>query len=298
VAERTRGRAAVEKKNKALSTLEVTYVAVDEIRPNAYNPNRQSEHDFQLLMKSMEEDGFTQPVVAVKLTAEHFDEDPTLAENGYEVGDTVIVDGEHRWRASAQLGYKEIPLVYVPMSLAQAKIATLRHNRARGSEDFELAAGVLRDLQALGEAEWAQDSLQLSDEEMNRLLEDVPAPEALAADEFGGAWEPEKQGADAEAELSDRRSSATPAAVEAQREQERRMAEAHTEEEKAAVRRDLGVARFALTFSGEEASIVRAVIGQAPAQSVLDLCRAELERRGQTAAEALEEQAESEGTAE
>jgi hypothetical protein len=184
------------------------------------------------------------------------------------------------------------------MSLAQAKIATLRHNRARGSEDFELAAGVLRDLQALGEAEWAQDSLQLSDEEMNRLLEDVPAPEALAADEFGGAWEPEKQGADAEAELSDRRSSATPAAVEAQREQERRMAEAHTEEEKAAVRRDLGVARFALTFSGEEASIVRAVIGQAPAQSVLDLCRAELERRGQTAAEALEEQAESEGTAE
>jgi ParB-like chromosome segregation protein Spo0J len=288
MAPKTKGRAAVEKQNKSLERLNVEYVRIDAIKPNAYNPNRQSEHDFKLLLKSMEEDGFTQPVVAVRITAEHLVEDATLGDNGYSEGDTVIVDGEHRWRAGAQLGYEEIPLVYVPMSLAQAKIATLRHNRARGSEDFELSAQVLKDLQELGQIEWAQDSLMLSDEELNRLIEDVPAPEALAGEDFGESWEPQKQGADADAQLSDRRTSATPAAIEQQRAAEQKMAEAKNEEERQAIRRDMSVFRFAVTYADEEAKIVKAVIGGGPAIAILDLCRAELERRGLTPEEALE----------
>jgi len=284
---RHKGAAAVAKKNKSLEKLDITYVNVEDIKANSYNPNRQSEHDFNLLLKSMEEDGFTQPVVAVKITAEHIEEDPKLADR-YQVGDTVIVDGEHRWRAAAQLGYTSIPLVYAPMTLAQARIATLRHNRARGSEDMELSVEVLRDLQELGAIDWAQDSLMLSDEELNRLIEDVPAPEALAGEEFSGAWEPAKGGPDAEADLSDRRASSTPAAIEAQREAEQRMAQARTEEERQAIRRDLNVYRFALTYADEEAKIVKAIIGHSPAQAILDLCRDELERRGTTADEALE----------
>lgn len=289
-APKTKGRAAVEKKNEALSTLAIEYVGVGDIKPNNYNPNRQSEADFELLQRSMEEDGFTQPVVAVRMTQEHLDEDPKL-KDVYSVGDIVIVDGEHRWRAAALLGYEKIPLVFVPMGLAQAKIATLRHNRARGSEDFEMSAQVLRDLQDLGASDWAQESLQLSDEEMNRLLEDVPAPDALAAEDYGDAWDPSKQGADADAELSDRRSASTPAAVEAQRDAEKKMAEARTEEERAAVRRDTDVYRFALTFAGAEGKIVKAVIGHSPATALVDLCKAELERRGQTTDEAIEQAA-------
>jgi ParB-like chromosome segregation protein Spo0J len=288
---KTKGKAVVDKKNKRMEALVVQYVGIDEIKPNHYNPNRQSEHDFQLLLKSMEEDGFTQPIVCVKITQDDLNTEEALRNAGYEVDDIVIVDGEHRWRASAQLGFEEIPVAFMPEGtpLAQAKIATLRHNRARGSEDFELSAAVLRDLQDLGAIDWAQDSLMLSDEELNRLIEDVPAPEALASEEFGSAWEPVKQGVDADTELSDRRSSATPAAVEAQRKAETELAAAKTEEERQAVRRDMGVARFALTLAGEEAKIVKAVIGKAPAQTVLDLCRAELERAGLTPDAALEQ---------
>lgn len=295
---RTKGKAEIEKQNKRLETLAVEYVPIDSIKPNHYNPNRQSEHDFQLLLKSMEEDGFTQPIVCVRFKDRHFEEDPGLKAHGYQSGDVVIVDGEHRWRASAQLGYDEIPVAFVPMNLAQAKIATLRHNRARGSEDFELSAAVLRDLQEIGAIDWAQDSLMLSDEELNRLIDDVPAPEALAAEEFGSAWQPVKQGEDPDTQLSDRRSSATPAAVEAQRQAEKKLAEAKSEEERQAVRRDMGVARFALTFAGIEAKIVRGVIGPAPAQTVLDLCRAELERRGLTPDEAVEAVEAAEGLSE
>ena len=274
---RTKGKAEVAKLNQKLETLEIQYVPISDIKPNTYNPNRQSEEDFQLLLKSMDEDGFTQPVVAVAIAEKHFKEDEKLREV-YEAGDTVIVDGEHRWRAAARLGYEEIPVVYTPMTLAQARIATLRHNRARGSEDMELSAQVLRDLQELGAADWAQDSLQLSDEEMNRLLEDIPAPEALAGEDFSQGWEPAQGGPDADAELSDRRTSSTVDAVQAQRDAEERLAAARSEEERQAIRRDMGVYRVALAFSDAEGKIVKAVIGKGPAATIVELCRKELER--------------------
>ena len=58
-----KGRKKVEKKAIQLEKLNVQYVSVDSLKPNDYNPNRQSDHDFELLLRSMEEDGFTQHVV-------------------------------------------------------------------------------------------------------------------------------------------------------------------------------------------------------------------------------------------
>ena len=76
------------------------------------------------------------------------------------------------------------------MTYEQARIATLRHNRARGSEDIELTSEVLRDLENLGALDWAQDSLMMDDLELQRMLEDIPAPEAMGDEEFGTAWIP------------------------------------------------------------------------------------------------------------
>ena len=66
-----KGRKTVDKKNKVLESLDIQYINVNDIHPNEWNPNRQSEHDFELLLKSMREDGFTQPVVAIKTEAGH-----------------------------------------------------------------------------------------------------------------------------------------------------------------------------------------------------------------------------------
>lgn len=71
-----KGKKTVEKKNQVLERLKIEYVSVDSIRPNDYNPNRQSDHEFELLLKSMQEDGFTQPILCHK--------------------SRVFVDGEHR----------------------------------------------------------------------------------------------------------------------------------------------------------------------------------------------------------
>jgi len=256
-----KGSAEVQHTASKLETLVVEYVDIDSIQPNKYNPNRQSDDDFALLLRSMQDDGFTQPVIVQKDSME-------------------IVDGEHRWRAGHQLGYAQIPVVFVNMTPEQMRVATLRHNRARGSEDLDLTAALLRDLQTLGALDWAQDSLLLDDVELNALLDVEPVPEQLAAEEYGDAWVPGQktdvrptEGRDIDASHTE---SMTVEAVTAQREQEKRIAQAVTEEEKAAARRDNDVYRLTLAFSGDEGRVVKAVLGDSPAQRLLQLCHSAL----------------------
>lgn len=289
-----KGKKAVEKKAKALKKLAVEYVPVTKLSPNTYNPNRQSDHDFELLLRSMEEDGFTQPIVAMQ---------------GGE-----IVDGEHRWTGWTVLqeivrqgkrvdDYStadlrelrdrrldllqedvEVPVVFTDMTPEQMRIATLRHNRARGSEDIELTTQVLRDLEQLGALDWAQSSLMMDDDEINRLLEDIPVPEMLADEEYGSAWEPEQTQEwergieDTEAVKVDRKTGTTVSAlsqraVQDMRDREKAIKEAKTEEEREAVKKDNAFFRLQLLFSGEEATLVQSVLGSRPAERLVELCR-------------------------
>jgi len=272
---KARGRRLIEKKNKVLKRLEVVYVDIRKLKPNDYNPNRQNEHDFELLLKSMEEDGFTQPIVALK--------------NG------VIVDGEHRWRAAKVLGFDQIPVVYTDMTPEQMRIATLRHNRARGTEDINLTADVLRDLQELGALDWAMDSLMMSDVEMERLLEDIAAPEDLANEDFCDAWRPDEV---AEDDLERAKKGSTEAytlkenedgtvhitamskkATEDVREREKIIREAKTTEERNMKMKETKLFRVSLIFSGEEADLVKSVLGSEPAQAIVKLCKEHQKRK-------------------
>jgi len=288
-----KGKAQIEKKAQALGELKIEYVSVMGVKPNVYNPNRQSDHDFELLIKSMTDDGITQPIIVQSVTKE-------------------IVDGEHRWTGAIvteylrrkkidiekhpeeiakardrrlqlreELADYKIPVVFVDMTPEQMRIATLRHNRARGSEDIELTAQVLRDLRELGALDMAQDALMMDDVEMQRLLEDIPAPEALAAEEFSQAWEPSKV-----SEASDMAKSSwmgaghvvdsTSTAVEAQRAREKAIGVAKNDEEKAKAVKDYDVFRLSLMYSGEESKIVKSALGDAPAVKLLELCRKSL----------------------
>ncbi|KKL98182.1 hypothetical protein LCGC14_1827000, partial [marine sediment metagenome] len=269
---RVKGKKVIEKKNVALKTLKIEYVSIENLRENPYNPNRQSDHEFELLCRSMREDGFTQPIVAAVVDEAHC-ADPKF-KGKYTPGDLVIVDGYHRWKAGRHLGLKEVPYVDVPMTVEQMRIATLRHNRARGSEDIELSAEVLRDLQQLGALDWAKDSLMLDDAELNKLLDDIPAPEALAGAEFGTAWDPVSN-ADAVTldqdmvETKDRGVAASGDAVDRLRAMEKKIAEAKSDQEKEAARKEANIYRLVLVFTGDQATIVKQALGDTPAESVL-----------------------------
>lgn len=278
-----KGKEKVEKRYNALEHLKITYVDPSKLKPNSYNPNKQSEHDFELLMRSMKEDGFTQPIIVQKTTLE-------------------IVDGEHRWRVSQALGYEEVPVVYVDMTPEQMRIATLRHNRARGSEEMELSAQVLKELQDLGALEWAQSSLMLSDEELSRLMSEADAAATLAAEEFSQAWDPAKIGSDITEQFKDAETAqrgvklgmdgmitaATPAAAQARYEAEeelRREKDPIRREEKR-IQIEEATYRVQLLFKSDEAEIVKTVLGDYPAVKLLELCRAEYEAQMQADMEA------------
>lgn len=272
-----KGHKVIEQTSSRLSRLTIEYVPIDSITPNDYNPNRQSEHDFDLLLKSMEMDGFTQPILVLRDTRK-------------------IVDGEHRQRAARALNerarkqgqpepYAEIPVVLVDMPQAQAYLSTFRHNRARGSEDIELAAAILRDLEQLGAIDWAQDELLLDDIEIQRLLEDVSAPDALAAAEFGQAWVPEgthhadsQDGHEREIGGAPAYEGMTASAADRQRVGEIALAAAKSDEERQAALRDRAIYRIALTFTDDEAQVVKKVLGDRPAERLLEMCRKELEK--------------------
>ena len=271
---KSKGKRAVKKNTSALRTLQVDYTTMDTIEPNEWNPNRQSDHDFELLTRSIEEDGFTQPIVVVN----------NESNPNYKY---KIVDGEHRWRAASAMGFDEIPIVVVPMTEAQAKIATFRHNRARGSEDYELASSLMKDLESMGALDWAQDSLMLDQTEIDRMLEDAPVPDVLGEEEWTEAWEPASAGETEDGELVESVetkviegssqgkviTASTASAIQAQRDLEKRKAEATTAQERQMIQKDNDIFKIYLSFTGEEAVLVKEVLGDRAAEKLVELCR-------------------------
>ena len=95
--------------------LEITYAATDSLMPNSYNPNQHDAVSFDMLVKSLNYFGFTQPIVVDRATNE-------------------IIDGENRWRAAAVLGLQAVPVCFLDLTEEERKAATIIHNRARGQE--------------------------------------------------------------------------------------------------------------------------------------------------------------------
>lgn len=254
-----RGRAAVAEKAARLERLKIEYVPTDSIKPNEYNPNRQSDRDFELLLRSMREEGFDQPIVV----------NPTSR---------MIVDGEHRWRAARHLGLTSVPVVFIDMTAEQMRISTLRHNRARGSEDVDLASQVLKDLRELGALDKAQEQLMLSDAEIERIISDVPVAEALASEEFSGAWVPTKN---KDGEMNSREDrheivSSTPAAEQKQAEMRAALNAAPDQKARELLEKQQRkeVYRLQIHLTGEEAELARRVLEPKPAVKILELCMA------------------------
>lgn len=252
-----KGRAAVARRFASLERLTITYVPIDSVRPNSYNPNRQSQHELELLLRSIEDNGFTQPIMVRRDTNE-------------------IVDGYHRWTAAGMLGLTEVPVVYVDHDDVQARIATLGMNRARGSEEVELTAALMRDLQALGALDTVSDSLLLGDDEIRLLIDNVSAPDVLAGDDFSAAWEPNRSSDDHIADGG--ATSMTDGGGAAIRAREDALRAARTEQEREQARKDNRVYRVSLVFSGPEADVVQTVLGDRPAVAIVALCQQEQAR--------------------
>lgn len=157
----------------------VQWVSRDLLKPNHYNPNVVAPPEIELLIVSILEDGWTQPIVVLP--------------------NYTIVDGFHRYTVSADPRLMAryggmVPVVVVDFDPAHRMMSTVRHNRARGTHVVLPMAEIVRTIAADGVShDDIMRGLGMEDEEVERLLDRAGMPEQVGRErqEFGNSWVPQ-----------------------------------------------------------------------------------------------------------
>jgi ParB-like chromosome segregation protein Spo0J len=169
----------------------VQWIPADQVRANDYNPNIVAPPEMKLLTRSIEQDGYTQPIVAWKNC------------DGYEV-----VDGFHRNRIG-----KENPFIrdrinnYLPLTIINQSrsekgdriASTIRHNRARGKHTVEGMSDIILELK---NRNWTNEriakNLGMDEDEILRLCQITGLAGLFSDQEFSKSWEIEDSVSDFE----------------------------------------------------------------------------------------------------
>lgn len=156
--------------------LGVKMVDIEKVKSNDYNPNSVAPPEMKLLKKSIEEDGYTQPIVT------YFDK----GEDKY-----IIVDGFHRYRCAKEFfKLQEIPIVVINKPIDNRMASTIRHNRARGTHAIKGMSSIVMELTRNG---WGNNKISehlgMELEEVIRLKQITGLKEAFANHEFSKSWE-------------------------------------------------------------------------------------------------------------
>lgn len=154
--------------------LDVKMVDIEKVTANDYNPNSVAPPEMKLLKLSIEEDGYTQPIVT------YFDGDKY-----------IIVDGFHRYRCAKEyFKLKEVPVVVINKNIDERMASTIRHNRARGTHSIKGMSDIVLSLTRGG---WSDNEvakhLGMDAEEVLRLKQITGLKEAFANHEFSKSWE-------------------------------------------------------------------------------------------------------------
>ena len=154
----------------------VLWVPADSVEANDYNPNVVAPPEMKLLRRSIEADGYTQPIV-------------THAVNGHR----EVVDGFHRKRVGAEAKPVRKRLHgYLPVTtIREDRIAaTIRHNRARGRHQVDNMSEIVVEL---SRRNWSDEKigreLGMEPDEVLRLKQISGLAEMFADAEFSEAWE-------------------------------------------------------------------------------------------------------------
>lgn len=156
----------------------VKWVKSDLVQANDYNPNSVAKPEMELLRRSIEADGYTQPIVT-----------------WFHDGIYEVVDGFHRHLVGKEMGLTHLPVVVVNKEGQERNdriASTIRHNRARGKHKVESMSEIVVEL---SRRNWSDKKiakeLGMDDDEVLRLKQISGLAELFADGEFSEAWEAE-----------------------------------------------------------------------------------------------------------
>jgi hypothetical protein len=158
---------------------------VDSLTANNYNPNVVAPPELELIKISLLEDGWTAPIV--------IDDDGE------------IIDGYHRWIATKtdprvyRLTAGLVPTVLLkPKDAASKMMATIRHNRARGTHTVLAMSKIIQTMVETEKLPMGEicERLQMEPDEVIRLAirQGIPQTAIIAATGWSKEWTPSMDG--------------------------------------------------------------------------------------------------------
>ena len=160
----------------------VIWVPADNISANDYNPNTVAPPEMKLLETSIQNDGYTQPIVAW--------------DNGKHI---EVIDGFHRNRVGKECkevrerlqGYLPVSIIKQDREGRNDRIAsTIRHNRARGKHKVESMSDIIVELK---NRNWTNDrisrELGMEPDEILRLCQITGLASLFKDEEFSKSWD-------------------------------------------------------------------------------------------------------------
>ncbi|MCK9271926.1 DNA modification methylase [Candidatus Gracilibacteria bacterium] len=103
--------------------LTIIQVPISELNTGEYNPRRHTKKQFSDLKESIKKFGFVDPIIA----------------NSNEVRKNIVIGGTFRLEVAKELGFIEIPVVYVNISdIKKEKELNLRLNKNTGEWDLDI----------------------------------------------------------------------------------------------------------------------------------------------------------------
>lgn len=156
--------------------LNVKMVDIDKVIANDYNPNKVAPPEMQLLKHSIEEDGYTQPIVT------YYDK---------ENDRYIVVDGFHRYRCAKEyFKLKQIPIVTIEKDINNRIASTIRHNRARGTHQIADMSHIVYELTQNG---WTEKQISkhlgMELDEIIRLKQINGLKDVFSGHVFSKSWE-------------------------------------------------------------------------------------------------------------
>ena len=113
------------KTDESNTRLNIIYVPIRELKPSEYNPRKISKESLEQLKESMRRFQVVDPIIV----------------NAAPNRRNIVIGGHMRLRGAKDLGFKEIPVVYVKIpDIKQEQELNLRLNRKTGEWDFSLLA--------------------------------------------------------------------------------------------------------------------------------------------------------------
>jgi ParB-like chromosome segregation protein Spo0J len=160
----------------------IQWIKNTEVNANDYNPNTVAPPEMKLLELSIQEDGYTQPIVA------------------WPDGDKyIVIDGFHRHRVGKESkaiqkrinGYLPVVIINQNRSDRSDRMAsTIRHNRARGKHGVESMSDIVIELKRRNRSdEWIAKHLGMDSDEVLRLCQVSGLVEMFSNTEFSKSWD-------------------------------------------------------------------------------------------------------------